>query len=82
MTTEMRDRFLAALETAFATLGDVAKGMGQGYRTLQAYRLGERRVTTSAARKLVSYLRARSAVFAAAADELEDATREEEDRNG
>lgn len=63
--------FLRALETATATLGNVAKGTGIAYRTLHALKLGTRRVTPASARKLVRYLRRRSKELARAADKLE-----------
>ncbi len=63
--------FLKALETATATLGDVAKGTRIAYRTIHALKLGSRSVTPTAARRLVRYLRRRSKELARAADRLE-----------
>lgn len=74
----LRTRFLEALETAVETLGDVADGCDRAYRTLQSYRLDERRVTTDAARDLVAYLRRRAEELHETADRLEAAADEEE----
>lgn len=73
--------FLRALELATATYDDVAQGIGRAYRTLTAYRIGERAITRDAARDLAIYLRGRARTFTAAADEIEAAL-EKEERHG
>lgn len=65
--------FLAAMDKAVATLGDVADGIGVSYRLLHAMKRGDRRMTPQTARRLVRYLRQRSAQIAKAADKLERA---------
>jgi len=79
MGKRMTEIFSAALSAALATLGDVSQGTGRGYRTLQSYQRGERRVTASAVSDLARYLRTRAKELEAAADDLEAAQREESD---
>ena len=70
--------FKEAVETATATIGDVAQEMGRARRTVHQYLAGERTVTPEAARAMVAYLRLRSEQLTAAADRLEAATQQEE----
>lgn len=63
-------------------LSDVSRETGRGYRTLKAYRGGDRRVTLDAARELIAYLRSRALLFNEAATKLEAAVAREEERNG
>ena len=72
------EEFTEAVETATATIGDVAQGMGRARRTVHQYLAGERTVTPEATRAMVAYLRLRSEQFTAAADRLEAATQQEE----
>lgn len=69
--SELNEVYRRALEAARATLGDVAEASGRTYRTLRAYRYGDRRVTPDAARDLATYLRQRSEELAEAAERLE-----------
>ena len=69
-------QFREAAAHATASLRDVAKGIGRGYRMLHAYLRKERNVTPEAARGLIEYLRERSGELAHAADELEAALEE------
>ena len=61
---------------------DVSHWTGRGYSTLQAYRAGQRRVTSDAARELVGYLRSQAESLTEAADKLEAALAKEEGQNG
>ena len=70
--------FIQAVETATATIGDVAQGMSRARRTVHQYLAGERSVTPEATRAMAAYLRLRSAQFTAAADRLEATPRQEE----
>ena len=76
MGTEMKDRYLEVL--ALLNMRDVAKETGRGYRTLQSYRLGERRITEAAVREMVKYLKERSDTLSAAADALASALEKED----
>ena len=58
-------------------LAQTARDTGRGLRTLHAYMNGDRRVTESAARELVDYLRSKSRSFTAAADKVEAALEKE-----
>ncbi len=58
-------------------LAQTARETGRGLRTLHAYMNGDRRVTESAARELVDYLRSKSETFMAAADKVEAALEKE-----
>ena len=58
-------------------LAEVARATGRGHRTLHAYVRGERRVTDSAVRELIEYLRTKSDTFTAAADKMAAALEEE-----
>ena len=58
-------------------LAQTARDTGRGLRTLHAYMNGDRRVTESAARELVDYLRSKSTSFTAAADKVEAALEKE-----
>lgn len=71
MPKNLDTQFRRAAKRATASLGDVAKGMGRGYRMLHAYLRKERNVTHDAARRLVKYLRDRARQLSQAADELE-----------
>ena len=64
-------QFKKAAGRATASLGDVSKGIGRGYRMLHAYLRKERNVTPDAARGLIKYLRNRASQLSHAADELE-----------
>lgn len=79
MSKRLRAVYSEALDLARATWGDVAEALGAGYRTLQAYRSGERRVTPAAARRLAAYLRDRARAFNKAAQRLEAAARREDE---
>ena len=75
--------YLRALESL--NLSEVARQTGRSYRTLQAYRMGERRVTERAVRELVEYLRRRAESDGESADGLEAALRghfQEEETHG
>lgn len=72
-------RYLEALE--LIPLAEIARGTGRAYTTLQAYKYGQRRVTTAAARELAGFLRQRAGRFQQAADAL-DAAVVEEERDG
>ncbi len=72
-------RYLEALE--LIPLAEIARGTGRAYTTLQAYKYGQRRVTSVAARELAGFLRQRSVRFEQAADAL-DAAVVEEERDG
>ncbi len=76
MPKELGEQFRKAAGRATASLGDVSKGIGRGYRMLHAYLRKERNVTPNAARGLIGYLRKRSRELARAADELEAALEE------
>ncbi len=78
MRKDLRTAFIGALELARATIGDIGEAIGRSYRALMSYRSGERRVTPDAARLLAGYLRSRSEMFTAAADELDAAAQKEE----
>lgn len=69
------DQYLAALE--LVVLSDLSRSTGRAYRTLQAYRNGDRRITAPAARELAEYLREQAQAFTAAAERLEAAIAEE-----
>lgn len=71
MAHKLDKQFRRAALRATASLGDVAKGIGRGYRMLHAYLREERNVTPDAARGLVNYLRDRAQQLSQAADELE-----------
>lgn len=73
MSSALRERYLRALEESTGTVADVAEATGRGYRTLLAYRRGERSVTMEAAQELVSYLRDRNETLQEAAEALEEA---------
>ena len=76
MGRQTEDRYLKARR--LRNLSDLAKATGRGYRTLMAYRNGERRITEAAVKELVEYLRDQSKEFTAAADALAAALEEEE----
>jgi hypothetical protein len=76
MGNAMEDQYLAALERVVLT--DLSRSTGRAYRTLQAYRKGDRRVTPAAARELIVYLRSQAQAFTAAAEQVEAAITEEE----
>lgn len=75
MGNKVEDRYLEALR--LLNLSDLAQTTGRGYRTLMAYRSGERRITEAAAKELVEYLRERSERFSAAASALAAALEKE-----
>ena len=76
MPRSLDTQFRLAAKLATASLGDVAKGMGRGYRMLHAYLRKERNVTPEAALGLIKYLRDRSRQLSHTADELEAALEE------
>lgn len=71
MARNRDQQFRAATKLATASLGDVAKGMGRGYRMLHAYLRKERNITPDATRRLIKYLRDRARQLSRTADELE-----------
>ena len=71
MTRQLTESYLKALE--LVNLSHLSKETGRAYRTLQAYRMGDRRVTEKAAEELAEYLRAQSQAFVHAADTLQAA---------
>ncbi len=70
------------MDVAIAMPTDVAVGMGKAYRTLYAYRKQKRSVTLDAARGLSGYLRKRAKAMLKAADALDEAITNREERNG
>ncbi len=76
MPKSLDAQFRKAALQATASLRDVSKGIGRGYRMLHAYLRKERNVTPEAARGLIGYLRERSRELEHAADELEAALEE------
>ena len=68
MTKQLTQTYLRALE--LVNLSHLSKESGRAYRTLQAYRMGDRRVTERAVQELAGYLRERSQDFVQAADSL------------
>ncbi len=68
--------YLKALK--LVNLSRLSEATGRAYRTLQAYRRKERRVTDAAVRELAQYLRAHASSLTKAADQLEAALHEEE----
>ena len=75
MSNQLTESYLKALE--LVNLSHLSKESGRAYRTLQAYRMGDRRVTEKAAEELVAYLKRRTESLSAAADRLEAALPEE-----
>ena len=77
-----------ALEKAYLralgllNVSEVARATGRAFRTLAAYRAGERRVTAEAARELVAYLQGRAKRLTAAADALAAALDRDEGEDG
>jgi hypothetical protein len=69
-------KYLEALE--LLPLAEIARGTGRAYPTLQAYKYGQRRVTSAAARELAGFLRQHAGRFQQAADALDAAVVEEE----
>ena len=59
-------------------LAEVARETDRGHRTLHSYLRGERAVTDEAVRQLIEYLRAKSATFTTAADQMEAELENEE----
>ena len=57
---------------------EVSRETGRGLRTLHAYMNGDRRITDPAVRELIVYLRAKSATFTDAADQMEAALERKE----
>ncbi len=76
MSTDLAKWYRETL--ASLNLADVARMTGRGHRTLHAYVRRERRVTDAAVRELIVYLRAKSATFTTAADQMEAALEEKE----
>ena len=76
MPKDLGEQFRKAAGRATASLGDVSKGIGRGYRMLHAYLRKERNVTPEAARGLIKYLRHRARQLSHAADQLEAALEE------
>ena len=71
MGRHVEGAYLDALD--LLNISDLSRETGRALRTLQAYRMGERRVTEAAARELIQYLQARAEQFAAASAALEAA---------
>ena len=71
MSTQLTQSYLRALK--LVNLSHLSQESGRAYRTLQAYRMGERRVTEEAAEELVTYLRQQTDSLSAAADRLKAA---------
>ena len=71
MSKDQAERYREALNSL--NLADVSRATGRHYRTLHSYLRGERRITDVAVTELIKYLRARSAEFTAAADQLAEA---------
>lgn len=67
--------YLKALD--MLNVSEVSRETGRAVRTLQAYQLGERRITEAAAAELVEYLQVRSKKLAAAAAALAAALEKE-----
>ncbi len=76
MPKNLDAQFRKSAEQATASLRDVAKGIGRGYRMLHAYLRKERNVTPDAASGLIKYLRHRARQLSRVADELEAALEE------
>ena len=68
--------YLDALK--LVNLSRLSETTGRAYRTLQAYRRKERRVTDEAARELAVYLRKHASSLTGAAEQLEATLRKEE----
>ncbi len=75
MKTQLTQSYLRALK--LVNLSHLSKESGRAYRTLQAYRMGDRRVTEEAAQELAEYLKRRTDSLSAAADRLKAALPEE-----
>ena len=60
-----------ATDLLSGSLEEVASVVGRSYRTVVAYRLGERRVPDDVKEKLAAYMRDRGGKLAEAAEELE-----------
>jgi plasmid maintenance system antidote protein VapI len=78
MGERLTERYKVGVAAAIATMGDVARGVGRHYRTVQNYLRDERRVTEAAAANLVRYLRDRAQQLTEAAEELDAALKGEE----
>ena len=63
--------FREATDLLAVPLEDVAKAVGRSYRTVMAYRLGQRAVPDEVLRDLAAFMRKHSAGLAKAADRLE-----------
>ena len=79
MSKTLEKAYLKAL--GFLNVSAVARATGRAFRTLAAYRAGDRRVTAEAARELVAYLRSHADLLTKAADRLEAAVTREEGEN-
>lgn len=75
MSEETEARYREAVE--LVNLSDLERRGSRAYRTLQAYKTGERRVTDEAARELVEYLRDRAGKLNEAAERLAAAMEKE-----
>ena len=71
--------YLDALK--LVNLSRLSEATGGAYRTLQAYRRRERRVTEKAVIELAQYMRSHANSLTEAADKLETAVRKEGDRD-
>ena len=76
MSKDLERRYRETLKVL--NYAEVARETGRGLRTLHAYMNGDRRVTDPAVRELIEYLRARSATFTTAADQMEVALERKE----
>ncbi len=80
MGRHMERAYLKALD--MLNVSEVSRETGRAVRTLQAYQLGERRITEAAAGELVEYLQVRSKELAAAAAALAAALAKEANDEG
>ncbi len=63
--------FRDATDLLAVPLEDVAKAVGRSYRTVIAYRLGQREVPEEVLKSLAVFMREQSSELAEAAEELE-----------
>jgi len=62
--------FREATDLLAVPLEDVAKAVGRSYRTVMAYRLGQRKVPEEVLERLAEFMRSHSADLAKKAEEL------------
>lgn len=63
--------FREATDLLAVPLEDVAKAVGRSYRTVMAYRLGQREVPDEVLKSLAAFMRSHSTDLAKAAERLE-----------